>query len=120
MKHTLKAPGSKRLKLGCEKLLSNFGFHFNLRRYSMAQDRVKNATKRVNPGNDKARTSMFESMLWTNASGTLVALLLAAATGQGLTLVHFSAQCKRFLCDRGCIQGLFSDRFMGVQVVFVS
>ena len=27
--------------------------------------------------------------------------------GQGLTLVHFSAQCKRFLWDRRCIQGLF-------------
>jgi len=24
---------------------------------------------------------------------------------QGLTLVHFSAQCKRFLWDRGCIWG---------------
>jgi hypothetical protein len=27
--------------------------------------------------------------------------------GQGLTLVHFSAQRKRFQWDRGCIQGLF-------------
>jgi len=26
----------------------------------------------------------------------------AAATGQGLTLVHSSAQLKRLLCDRGC------------------
>ena len=26
---------------------------------------------------------------------------LGAAAGQGLTLVHFSAQLKRFLCDRG-------------------
>ena len=23
--------------------------------------------------------------------------------GQGLTLVHFSAQLKRFLCDRECV-----------------
>jgi len=37
MKHTLKAPGSKRLKLGYEKLLSNFGFNFNLRRYSLGR-----------------------------------------------------------------------------------
>jgi len=27
--------------------------------------------------------------------------------GQGLTLVHFSAQRKPFLWDRGCSQGLF-------------
>jgi len=26
----------------------------------------------------------------------------AAATNQGLTLVHSSAQLKRLLCDRGC------------------
>jgi hypothetical protein len=31
MKHTLKAPGSKRLKVGYEKLLTNFGFNLNLR-----------------------------------------------------------------------------------------
>ena len=34
MKPTLKAPGSKRLKLEHEKLLSNFAFNFNLRRYT--------------------------------------------------------------------------------------
>ena len=27
----------------------------------------------------------------------------ATTTGQGLTLVHFSAQRQRFLWDRGCI-----------------
>ena len=34
IKPTLKAPGSKRLKLEHEKLLSNFAFNFNLRRYT--------------------------------------------------------------------------------------
>jgi len=29
------------------------------------------------------------------------------ALAQGLTLVHFSAQLKRFLRDRGYVQGLF-------------
>eukprot|EP00227_Mantoniella_beaufortii_P012615 CAMPEP_0197575764 /NCGR_PEP_ID=MMETSP1326-20131121/1044_1 /TAXON_ID=1155430 /ORGANISM="Genus nov. species nov., Strain RCC2288" /LENGTH=346 /DNA_ID=CAMNT_0043138583 /DNA_START=85 /DNA_END=1125 /DNA_ORIENTATION=- len=48
---------------------------------SMSQDRVKAATKRANPGVERAKTSMFESMLWTNASGTLIALALALATG---------------------------------------
>ena len=36
--------------------------------------------------------------------------------GQGLTLVHFSAQLKRFLWDRGCIEGLLRGCFAGVQV----
>jgi hypothetical protein len=34
MQQTLKAPGSKRLKLEHEKLISNFAFDLNLRRYS--------------------------------------------------------------------------------------
>ena len=33
LKFTLKAPGSERLKLKCDKLHSNFAFNFNLRRY---------------------------------------------------------------------------------------
>jgi hypothetical protein len=33
MKFMLKAPGTKRLKLKCNKLLSTFAFNFNLRRY---------------------------------------------------------------------------------------
>jgi hypothetical protein len=35
IKPTLKAPGTKRLKLKCHKLLSSFAFKFNLRRYSL-------------------------------------------------------------------------------------
>jgi len=35
IKPTLKAPGIERLKLKYEELLSNFGFKFNLRRYSV-------------------------------------------------------------------------------------
>jgi len=35
----------------------------------------------------------------TSGAGTPV----STTTGQGLTLVHFPAQCKRFLWDRGCI-----------------
>jgi hypothetical protein len=33
--------------------------------------------------------------------------MVRSAPVQGLTLVHFSAQRERFLCDRGCTQGLF-------------
>jgi len=35
IKPTLKAPGTKRFRLSCNKLLSNVVFKFNLRRYSV-------------------------------------------------------------------------------------
>ena len=59
---------------------------------AMMQDRVKVATRRANPGRENAKTSMFESMLWTNASGTIIALILAAVTGQ---LAEGIAFCTR-------------------------
>jgi len=34
IKTTVKAPGTKRLKLKCDEPLSNFGFKFKLRRYT--------------------------------------------------------------------------------------
>ena len=46
------------------------------------QDKVKKTTKEINPLVKGAKPSMHESMLWTNASGCLVALLLALLTGQ--------------------------------------
>jgi hypothetical protein len=36
MKPKLKPPGTKRWKLECDGLLSDFGFKFNLRRYILA------------------------------------------------------------------------------------
>ena len=36
------------------------------------------------------------------AAGPAVAAALSAATTQGLTLLHFSAQLERFVWDRGC------------------
>lgn len=44
------------------------------------QDKVKESTKKLN-NNPKAKTSMFESMLWTNISGCLVAIGLGLFTG---------------------------------------
>ncbi len=38
IKPTLKAPGTKRLKLKYDKLLSSFAFDFNLRRYNVTFD----------------------------------------------------------------------------------
>ena len=37
MNPMLKPPGSKRLKLNCDTLLSSFAFKFNLRRYAEAR-----------------------------------------------------------------------------------
>ena len=40
IKPKLKPPGTKRLKLGYEELISNFAFKFNLRHYTMGFNRV--------------------------------------------------------------------------------
>lgn len=45
------------------------------------QDKVKESTKKLNPENPKAKPTAHESMLWTNFSGFLVALVLAWFTG---------------------------------------
>ena len=43
IKPTLKAPGTKRLKLKYDEPLSKFAFKFNLRRYSLVQHEVSGA-----------------------------------------------------------------------------
>jgi len=75
IKPMLKAPGSKRLKLEYDELLSNFGFNINLRRYTWARRRPQ----------------------WPTCT--------PRARRQGLTLVHFSAQRKRFMWNRGFMKG---------------
>ena len=54
------------------------------------------------------------------AKCTRVEVHLLTADGQGPTLVHFSAQRKRFLWHRGCVQGLFKGEFRGCQGVLGS
>jgi len=56
------------------------------------QDRVKISTKNLNPKDPKAKPTMHESMFWTNASGCLVALVLAFLTGH---LIEGVAFCQR-------------------------
>ena len=54
------------------------------------QDKVKLSTKEMNPlASGPKRPSMHESMLWTNASGFLVALLLAVLSGHLLGGLRF-------------------------------
>jgi hypothetical protein len=72
MKPTVKPPGTKRLILYCDKAVSNFGFKFNLRRYTKTRSKVA-----LCPGNT----------LGLGKDGI----------GQGLTLILFSAQSESFL-----------------------
>jgi hypothetical protein len=81
MKPTLKAPKSKLLKLENEKVLSNYAFEFNLRRYNKGA-----------PG-----SSSETSAAATMRQEELQASLAGAHERQGLTLVHFSAQPELFL-----------------------
>ena len=60
------------------------------------------------PASYRPRSSSFDSV--ANAC-----LTLSNAEYQGLTIVHFSAQHKRFLWDRGCGQGLLGRSFGGVR-----
>jgi hypothetical protein len=74
MKLTSKAPGTERLTLKYDGLLSTFAFKFKLRRFTSA------------PSTRAALGRSWRSLRWR----------------QGLTLVHFSAQLERFVWDRGC------------------
>jgi hypothetical protein len=42
-------------------------------------------------------------------------LFIAVAVGRGLHSVHFSAQRKRFLCDKGCVWELIWGCLGGVK-----
>ena len=55
---------------------------------------------------------------WSKATMLMSRSTLAsAASFQGLTLVHFSAQLKRFLWDKGCLGGVQGEFMAGVEGV---
>jgi hypothetical protein len=92
---TLKAYGTKRLKVKRVKLLSSFASKFNLRRYIEV---LLGAGAHPDPlltKEDSAVTKVGVRTWWSP-------LTWAAHKGQGLKLVHFSAQLGRFLWDRAC------------------
>jgi hypothetical protein len=83
----------------------NFAFNFNLRRYTnetiALHLRVGDAHQ-LNTGRDGGGRTGMRGL--TSAASYAAAFKdLSQRTGQGLTLVHFSAQLERFLLDRGCI-----------------
>ena len=64
------------------------------------QDKVKAATKQLNPGAKNAKPTMHESMLWTNVSGFIVALILAVFTG------HLSSGLKFCSENPACLMAI--------------
>jgi len=84
IKITLKAPRPKCLKVKYDKLLSSSGFKFNLRRYSKAA--TFGAPGLSAPGGGNFEIDSVEA--W----GVGPRPEEEAGKGQGLTLVHFSAQ----------------------------
>ena len=119
MKPTLKAPGSKRSKVKYDKLLSILAFNFNLRRYIVAlhdsheanpehdNNHVTTVAGTGHPGylNGPANTSEFfgPNHIALSPDGRTIVVVDSANDRQGLTLVHFSAQRKRFRWDWGCV-----------------
>jgi len=91
MKSTLKAPGSERLKLKCDDLLSKFAFNFNLRRYTkVAHVRAAHASHRT----------ALALRAWRRAAAVEKGRCHTAdvrAAGRGLhSLVPISAQLELF------------------------
>jgi hypothetical protein len=113
MKPGLKAPGTKRLKLNYDKLLSTVAFRFNLRRYTAAAQ----AQTKTQNGDGLQETELRAAVAEGELASCRERLTLVEGVlreWQGLTLVHCSAQRKRFLLDRGCIWGSFGGCSRGV------
>jgi hypothetical protein len=82
MKPMLRAPGSKRLKLEYDKLLSSFAFKFNLRRYN--EDKQPTVTN--------IRTHQFS--VWP-ARGPFSGNTEVTVTGRGLHSLTFQFNLSR-------------------------
>ena len=96
----LKSPGTNRLKLKCDKLLSSFAFNLNLRRYSKERGRAVRVDpmklKLKPPGTERLKLKCYillsTSAFKFNLRRYNEAYACRTEMGQGLTLVHFSAQ----------------------------
>ena len=90
IKPRLKAPGTRRLKLQYDELLSTFAFKFDLRRYTKGSGDKEKGTNVESP-----RTKHHHHHTGSKTGP-------GDAMWRGCTPVHFSAQLERFLWDRGC------------------
>ena len=75
---------------------------------------VQLESERVSPW-DKAGGAGKECVGGDAQAHGVLYIRRADGVGQGLTLVHFSAQLERFLWDRGCAYGSCSPRQVGVR-----
>ena len=94
---TLKAPGSKRLKLEHEKLLSTVAFNFNLRRYMKVWCALTPAQAELGATVTMPTLTGRPLLLQIKPmSATVVSrgVKTMAGEGQGLTVPHFSAQLE--------------------------
>jgi len=85
------------LKLKCDQLLSDFAVNFNLRRYTMGA--VVNLQGIV----EELETKLQAAMKRPQGNGGRGGGETAAGGGQGLTLVHFSAQLKPCLTHKNTL-----------------
>jgi hypothetical protein len=99
--------------MDCFQFCYNFAFKFNLRRHItvkpdsatvfLGQAAITGqVTARYTYGEDL--TGTFTLSVWQRSGD-----------GRNLHSVHFSAQRKRFLLDRGCMQGLFRGCLWGTR-----
>ena len=58
---------------------------------------------------------VFGSPQQVGVAADMIRKIIAEGDGQGLTLVPFSPQRKRFVWDRGCIEGFFRGCLGGVR-----
>ena len=110
IKPVLKAPGIERLKLLSEQLLSSFAFKLNLRRYNLAPYSVK-LEERCETRSDGYREVMIHVVSGPDMEAERLLLrnrvMPMLVERQGLTLVHLSAQRKRFWWDKGYLGGVW-------------
>jgi len=112
IKPTLKAPGNTCLRLKCHKLLSRRAFKFNLRRYTAGRPAGAGASQ-LTRQSAVVRGSTGAGQVTSRPAGAGARQVAGRPVGarqrgiarcqskQGPTLVHFSAQRKRFVWVKG-------------------
>jgi len=96
IKPLLKPPGTKRLKLKCDVLLSNLAFKFNLRRYITGTEVLDVVRQRqVWVRRTKKRLKRVVDVSYWRTGKPKHQIREEAIRRQGLTIVPFTPQLKR-------------------------
>ena len=91
MKPKLKPPGTKRLKLEYDGLLSNFAFKFNLRRYTMAELRGRMEAAERDAADSGAQVMRVEGAAAAAAAGARVSFSISFP----ISMISFSVSPVR-------------------------